>query len=194
VKTIVWDVDDVLNDLMRVWFDSWWRPAHPECNLTYNQLTENPPQRILGITMEDYLESLDAFRLTSLISLEPVPDVFHWFQIHGSKFRHVVLTAVPLRVADLAAAWVLKHYGLWVRSFNVVPSPRTGETIPLYDQTKKDFLSWWGKGDIIVDDSAVNISVAREMGLETFLMPRPWNSNHLSIVDTLSHLIDLTTA
>jgi hypothetical protein len=191
VKTIVWDVDDVLNDLMRAWFDSWWRPAHPDCSLSYHQLSENPPHRILGISLEEYLESLDAFRLTSLISLEPVPDVFHWFQIHGPKFRHVVLTAIPLHFADLAAAWILKHYGTWIRSFNLIPSPRNGEAIPIYDQTKKDFLCWWGKTDILVDDSSLNIQAAGELGLETILMPRPWNSSDLSIADALYRLVDL---
>ena len=35
MKTIVWDVDDVLNDLMRDWLTQWWMPAHPETKIDY---------------------------------------------------------------------------------------------------------------------------------------------------------------
>ena len=31
MKTIAWDVDDVLNDCMRTWFERTWLPAHPGC-------------------------------------------------------------------------------------------------------------------------------------------------------------------
>ena len=43
--TLAWDVDDVLNDLMQVWLEEAWLPAHPECNVTYRDLTSNPPHR-----------------------------------------------------------------------------------------------------------------------------------------------------
>ena len=64
MNLIVWDIDDVLNDLMRAWFELHWRPRHPECSLHYSQLRENPPQRVLGISESEYLSSLDEFRLS----------------------------------------------------------------------------------------------------------------------------------
>ena len=46
--TIAWDVDDVLNDLMRHWFKSTWKTTHPECKVIYEDLSENPPRQILA--------------------------------------------------------------------------------------------------------------------------------------------------
>ena len=46
--TIVWDVDDVLNDLMAVWFRDAWLPKHAACPVRYEEITENPPHRVLG--------------------------------------------------------------------------------------------------------------------------------------------------
>ena len=45
MKTVIWDVDDVLNDLMRCWFEKSWLLSHPECTLTYEDLTQNPPSK-----------------------------------------------------------------------------------------------------------------------------------------------------
>ena len=59
LKTIAWDVDDVLNNLMRAWFEEKWLIDHPECNLLYEGLTENPPHRLLETNVDNYLKSLD---------------------------------------------------------------------------------------------------------------------------------------
>ena len=45
MKTIVWDVDDVLNDLMAAWFYEAWLPAHRDCTVTYAQIAQNPIAR-----------------------------------------------------------------------------------------------------------------------------------------------------
>ncbi len=47
LKTIVWDVDDVLNDLMGSWFFLGCQD-HPECAVTYEDLKEKPPQGSRG--------------------------------------------------------------------------------------------------------------------------------------------------
>ena len=59
MRTLVWDIDDVLNDLMRSWFTEEWLPTHPDCRLAYADLLENPPHRVLGIAEAEYLASLD---------------------------------------------------------------------------------------------------------------------------------------
>jgi hypothetical protein len=64
MRTIVWDVDDVLNGLMHAWFTRAWMKEHPECRIEYSGLTENPPHSILGVAPEQYLASIDAFRET----------------------------------------------------------------------------------------------------------------------------------
>lgn len=188
MKTIVWDVDDVLNDLMRAWFKESWRPAHETCRITYDDLLANPPHELLGITLTEYQLSLDAFRRDRLESLPPISDAIDWFQRHGHKACHAALTAVPLWAAPLSAAWVMRHFGGWMRSFNVVPSRRAGDEPASHAATKKEFLEWWGKADVLVEDSPANLAGAEELGIQTVLVPRPWNGKRRSLQESLDEL------
>lgn len=192
MKTIVWDVDDVLNSLIREWFEGFWLPEHGECSLTYNEIVENPPHQVLNISREDYLKSIDEFRASAGATLQLSPAVLEWFEAHGDKARHAVLTAVPLRAAGIWADWVMRHLGRWVRTFNFVPSPRDQELLPAYDQTKGEFLEWWRAADIVVDDNVATIDAARALGLGTVLVPQPWNHAPGSIDDALTALTRLT--
>ncbi len=191
MKTIIWDVDDVLNDLMRVWLEESWLPGHPEQNVTYEDLTENPPHRLLGIEFADYLRSLDAFRASNLTKLLPVPEVLAWFRAHGSEFRNIALTAVPLRAAGNQARWVIEHFGSWIRSFNFIPSARLEESLPIYDPAKRDFLNWFGKANFMIDDNPNNIKAACDLEIKTFIMPRPWNDGRTSLSSILDTLADM---
>ena len=192
MRTIAWDVDDVLNDLMRSWLEQRWLPSHPNCSLRYEDIVENPPHRLFGVSLDEYLTSLDAFRLSGAAGrLPPVAAVLAWFHQYGEHFRHIALTATPLCSVPVSAGWVTRHFGPWIRSFNFVPSKREGECIPMYDRTKSDYLRWWGKVDILVDDSAVNVEAARALGIRAILMPRPWNQSRLTIAETLEYLTRL---
>ncbi|MDD5664401.1 MAG: hypothetical protein PHT71_09100, partial [Victivallaceae bacterium] len=113
---IVWDVDDVLNNLTYEWFDEF--ETLNRTGITYEKLSENPPDRLLGISRESYLESLDDFRMRRITSLKPVEETMQWFIRHGNKFRHAALTATPFRCAPASAQWVIKHYGNWIRTFH----------------------------------------------------------------------------
>ena len=108
---MVWDVDDVLNDLMRLWLEDQWLPDHPECTLCYQDIIENPLHKILDIEKRECLESLDTYRLQSFAHMSPNDEVLYWFKQYGHLFRHITLTATPLRTAHLSAAWVMKHFG-----------------------------------------------------------------------------------
>jgi 5'(3')-deoxyribonucleotidase len=190
--TIVWDVDDVLNDLMQAWLEQAWLLEHPSCSLHYETITENPPNRLLGVSLEDYLNSLDAFRLSVAgQQLSPVPEVKEWFQQHGYQFRHVALTARPIQSAALSAAWVIHHFGEWIRSFGFVPSYRQEQTTFIYDRSKVNYLRWWGRADILIDDGPINLEAARQLGICTFLMPRPWNQSQQSIAEMLDSVTSL---
>ncbi|MBT4512989.1 MAG: hypothetical protein HOC20_12390 [Chloroflexi bacterium] len=192
MKTIAWDVDDVLNDLMRSWFDDSWRPSHLDCLLDYDGIVENPPHELLCVSMSEYLISLDSFRFSEAIrKMRPVPEVITWFHQHGERFRHIALTATPLRAAPLSSAWVMHHFGKWIRSFNVIPSKRQSEQIPIYDQSKEEFLRWFGRVDILVDDSPVNVAEAQTLGIQAILLPRPWNQSPLTLVEALNVLATL---
>ena len=188
MKTIVWDVDDVLNDLMRDWFEQSWRPAHETWRISYDDLLTNPPHELLGTSLTEYQLSLDAFRRDRLESLQPVPEAIDWFQQHGHKACHAALTAVPLWAAPLSAAWVMRHFGRWVSSFNVVPSRRAGEAPHSHAATKKEFLKWWRKADALVEDNPANLAGAEELGIRIFLVPQPWNGKLRSLREMLDDL------
>jgi 5'(3')-deoxyribonucleotidase len=187
--TIAWDIDDVLNDLMRLWFEQVWHPAHPDCLVHYKDLTENPPNNILNITQDEYLASLDSFRLSdSFMHMKPVIETKNWFVKNGDKFRHFALTSTPLIAAGVSANWVFNNFGVWIRSFHFVPSKRVGQEIPQYNEDKSEFLKLLGKVDIIVDDNESNIKKAQNLGIKGILIPRPWNSSRLTILEAFEKL------
>lgn len=189
MKTIVWDVDDVLNDLMRVWLEKKWLPDHPDCKVGYEDIIANPPEKILQAPRAEYEQSLDAFRCCpGYLEMKPNQEVLTWFKEYGPKARHLVLTAVPLIRADISAAWVTKNFGTWIRSFNFVPSKRKANPIPEYDQTKQDFLKWFGKADVFVEDTEKNIVGLEDLGIKPFLISRPWNKSEKTMTEVLAQI------
>ena len=186
---IAWDVDDVLNDLMYCWLTKKWLPEHPDCKVSFEQITQNTPERIIHSSKEGYRLSLDAFRLSgAYLQLQPNPEVLAWFEEFGDKARHIVLTSVPIKAAHISADWVIKNFGKWIRSFNFVPSERTGEKIPEYDRNKADYLKWLNKIDVLVEDSEENIRAAEELGIRGILVARPWNKSNLSVKGALAEI------
>lgn len=186
--TLVWDVDDILNDLMVQWFLYGWLVEHPDCSISFDGLTSNPPHTVLGVERAAYFESMDRFRGTErAVNMTPDPEVLAWFREHGHRYRHLALTARPLETAPDVAHWVMRHFGAWIRCFGVVPS-RPDSGIPVYDQTKGEFLAWCRLGDVLIDDSTENILQAASLGLRTFQPAQPWNSSNLSIAAVLHQL------
>lgn len=186
--TVIWDVDDILNDLMHQWYHHGWLAEHPDCGLAYNELTRNPPHAVLGVEAAEYLESMDRFRRTDLAKgMAPNPEVMAWFQRAGHRCRHIALTARPLESAPDVAWWVMHYFGAWIRCFGVVPS-RTVEGVPVYDRSKREFLEWLRLGDVLIDDSTDNILQAASLGLKTLQPAQPWNSSRLSIRAMLEQL------
>ncbi|MEQ8171584.1 MAG: hypothetical protein ABRQ38_22030 [Candidatus Eremiobacterota bacterium] len=186
MKTIAWDIDDVLNDLLKIWFNKQWLTEHKECNVIYEELKENPPHRALGISMTEYLDSLDNFRLKKYRDIIfPVPDIMKWFLTYGHNYRHIALTAVPLKASHISSSWLFTHFGRWIRTFHFVPSKREGENLPVYDKNKGEYLNKIGNVDIFIDDSEENIKSAGKAGVKTLLIPRPWNSEKKSLREIL---------
>jgi hypothetical protein len=194
MMTIVWDVDDVLNDLMLTWFTETWKPSHPSCELSYSEITENPPERVLGIHRSEYLSSLDVFRLSDRArNMPPNPAIVEWLQTNGAGYRHMALTARPLESTPQAADWLFRHFGSYMRSFGVVPT-RLSAGVPAYDRDKGEYLRWLGKGDILVDDSEENLRAAEKLGIRGVLYPQPWNHSSQTAREALESLAQLAEA
>jgi hypothetical protein len=189
--TVVWDVDDVLNDLMNQWFTKGWCREHPECALSYGELAANPPHEFLGVDRDVYLTSMDLFRKSEqAFNMTPNPEVLAWFRSQGRHFRHIALTARPLETAPEVAHWVMLHFGNWIRCFGVVPS-RTSIGVPVYDCTKGEYLAWLGQGNVLVDDSPDNTEQAAALGLKTLLVAQPWNNSKLTTSALLRQLSEM---
>jgi hypothetical protein len=188
-KTIVWDLDDVLNNLMETWLENAWRLEHADCTTSYSQLRSNPPLAELAAASDEYLASLDRFRLSPVASeLRPHPAVLNWFQRFGDRFLHHVLTARPVPAVAPASAWVFTHFGRWIRHFHFVPSPRSGESLPAYDRTKGEVLAKLGAVDFFIDDSADNVAAAAAIGINAFVFPQPWNRTEMPVSALLNEL------
>lgn len=184
ILTIAWDIDDVLNELMKEWFEKLWKPEHPEYKIDYKDIIKNPPHELLGVSKEEYLSSLDKFRLNKYSELKPISEISEWFKSYGDKCRHIALTSTPLITSSISAEWVIRNYGIWIRTFHFIPSHREGVIIPQYDKTKGEYLLL-NKADIIVEDSEENIQSAKKVGVEGIIFPRPWNSGK----DTVNEML-----
>lgn len=189
MKTIAWDVDDVLNDLMRLWLEQKWIKEHNNCKVRYPEVIENPPHRLLGVGIDEYLNSLDAYRLSLLYQqMTPEKEIVEWFVRCGNNFRHIALTAVPLVAAPASSQWVFRHFGTWIRTFHFVPSKRAGQNIPDYDTDKSAFLKWLAKVDVFIDDNPDNINAVKSIGIKNILWPRPWNDSKLTTPEALASM------
>jgi hypothetical protein len=190
--TIVWDIDDVLNDLMLTWFTDEWQPAHPECKVCYSDIKENPPHRVLGVTKAEYFASLDGYRISDgARKMRPNSAVLEWLRRCGHGYRHMALTARPLHSIPLLAEWLFRHFGTYLRGFGVVPT-RLAPGEPVYDRDKGDFLRWFGKADLLVDDNEENIRAAETVGVRGVLYPQPWNPCSRTVEETLQSLSRFT--
>lgn len=187
--SIAWDVDDVLNDLMYYWLNNMWLSQHPDCKVCFEQIIKNTPEHIINSTKEEYLLSLDNFRLSkAYLKMEPNPQILAWFENYGEKARHIVLTAIPIKAAHISADWVVRNFGKWIRSYNFIPSPRINEDAPEYEHTKTDYLKWLNKIDVLVEDNEQNIREAENLGIKGILIGKPWNKSKLAVKDALLEL------
>jgi FMN phosphatase YigB (HAD superfamily) len=192
MRTIVWDVDDVLNGFTREWLAREWLPRRPGCALSYCDLKHNPPHELLGVTLDEYCDSIDRFRDSAAArALQPVPEVRAWFEKHGARFRHVALTARPLASVPSVAEWVFAYFGEWIRAFGFVPSPRSAVRILEYDSTKAGWLEWMRCGDVFVDDNPSNVAAVAALSISTVTIPQPWNNESGSLDDALRRIAAL---
>lgn len=190
-KTIVWDVDDVLNDLMWAWLSSYNNRFNT--NYAYDDIRRNPPHELLGISKEEYLADLDWFRATNYQYLDPDPHVYHWFMENGHNANHVALTSTPRRSAPISAQWVMNHFGNWIRTFSFVPSHRAsdGDEVLDYHVSKGAYTQDVLRDAVaFVDDKPENFIHVWNGG-QVYSVWTPWNRSGLKIVDILNSLTSI---
>jgi len=184
--TIAWDIDDVLNDFMKQWFHNW-QHLHNTCNLSYADITQNPPHNIIGVSLDEYRDSIDQFRSSELFAnMPPNQDILQWFKQYGHFFRHIAVSAVSRKVANVSSSWLFRHFGDWIRTFAFIPSPRIGENIPLYDSTKAQYLNWLEKADIFIEDNQNNVDAIGQTKIKSFIVAQPWNNSKIQIGQILT--------
>jgi hypothetical protein len=174
---IVWDFDDVLFPLTEAWFSHVGRKFQTEVK-AYDQIVKNPPLDIMGISLDEYLESLDTFRNSEIaLNIEPKKVILNWFAVYGSAYRNEVLTARPLNTLDIAKEWLSKHLPNYFQGFGFVPSARPGIDISGYPKSKRAFLEKEGMSpQFLIDDKAATIDDVSQMpGVKAILYPAPWN-------------------
>lgn len=173
LPVILWDVDDVLNRLTEIWFDTSARKFNPP--FAYGALTQNPPHELLKISKRDYLDSLDDCREHFLYREPPRPEVMTFFHTSGQLFRHVALSAVPAVFMGRSAEWIFRYFGAWIQTVCFIPSAR--ENFPVasmsFDSKSEAAASF---GGILVDDSPANVADVLNNGGNALLFPAPWNS------------------
>jgi hypothetical protein len=185
--TIVWDIDDVLNELTEEWIDSI---NHPSV-FSKEQLKSPDFHSVLGWSQSEYLQSIDTFRLTSFVDLEPNASI-QKFMSDNSHVVHLVLTATPLLSAHISAEWTFRNFGKWVDGFLLAPSSRP--TISSTRRSKYDHLARLvSSRDVVlcIDDHPSNIAAALSAGAAPILWPQPWNGSSITHEDALLQLSKL---
>ena len=183
-KTIVWDVDDVLNILM----EEYVLFLKSTYNIKHIDLHTNPPL-IVGMNKDEYLSSLDEFRLKYYDKLIIEATVFDWFKKYGNNFHHIALTTTPRKTADLSAKWIMRYFGDWIQSINFIFSKREDDSNVEYFKSKGEWIRWFGKVDYFIDDNEKNINEAKILNPDLICgcPKQPWN-NGISLKEILDNL------
>jgi len=175
---LIWDVDDVLNQLMGAWLKYWNHENNS--NFVLKDIKENPPNKILGISREIYFNSLDEFRNTEAgKSVQEDSTVKNWFNNHGNKYNHMACTARPIETMPNQSWWIYQNYGQWIHTIHAAGTYRELET-DYRTVSKADFISWIDQKVIFIDDSEENINAVSATGSDTILYPQPWNGANYS--------------
>ena len=158
--------------------------------IQYEQIVQNPPHDILGISKEKYLQTLDKFRTMMYFTLKPNQEILNWFEKNGSKAHFSVLTATPSSCVTFSSRWIFDNFGKWIRTFAYIPSKREGVNDLVFDSTKADWLVR-NHVNIFIDDSPKNIievQVRSDNKINCYLVKQPWSNEGMPISDILKEI------
>jgi hypothetical protein len=171
---VVWDVDDVLNDLTLEW------AAAEGVRLSDGTPPTGDPGSWIcqqGIELSAYLKSLDAFRARRYATLEPNPAVLSLLtEWSGPRATHIAMTATPIVAQSIVASWVMSHFGSWFRAVWFCPSRRPSDPSGIAYTSKGQVIAGFVGRSLLIDDSKVNLGSLMH-GDRGLLFPRPWNSS-----------------
>ena len=172
---LIWDIDDVLNDLMSLFCSTVAQRIRPGITAA-ELLTENPPLGKLGCSLDEYRALLDECRDKFLFNSLPREEVRTFLRVHGQNFRSLALSSCPMDTAPRSAEWVLRHFGLWIQGVIFVPSPRKKIEIGSYlYRSKAEAVA--ELGGLLIDDAPINVEAVRKAGGRALYFPAPWNEN-----------------
>lgn len=184
---LIWDIDDVLNDLSRLCIESTAQKLRP--GIKFEEIKNNPPLPELGCDLEEFRLILDECRDKYLYSQAPRKDVLAFFQKNGENFRSMTLSSAPMDMASRSAEWVLRHFGRWIHGTVFVPSPRkrviTGS--PLFSSKAEAVVTL---GGILIDDMPINVEAVKKAGGKALYFPAPWNENKNLAVQDFFHILE----
>jgi 5'(3')-deoxyribonucleotidase len=178
MKTIVWDVDEVLNNLVIEWLE-YWKVLFPDCKITYDQITNYSLKKVLNAPSNEILQSIDDFKFLGFFTdLKPNQKILKWFEEYGKYFHHIALTSCSLRTSHISASWVYENFGRWIRSFHCIPSSREGKEDIIYDINKAEYIKRIEDVDIFIDDCPENCEKVQDLyhGIKIFTPKKPWNT------------------
>lgn len=182
---IVWDVDDVLNNLMASWIDDWSYRNKKKYRI--NDLIENPPNRMLKISLEEYYNDLDTFRNENNGDHIPVnKEIMVWFKEKGHLFHNIACTARSKSTRACQARWIYNNYGNWISTVNMSYSGRLKNKKDSLN--KIEFLGFLNKDLLFIDDNEDTIKEAKDMGFDTLLYPQPWNSSTITVNELINKI------
>lgn len=183
---ILWDIDDTLNRQIEIFMEHSPLAAGKE----YRDIKLKPQYLSFGCSREEYLAELDRCRREFIYDSEPRPEMLEFFREYGGSFRSLTLSAVPITIAPLSAAWVFRHFGQWIQGTIYVPSKRSSVQIVSHSfNTKAEAVT--ALNGVLVDDTADHLDLTREAGGRAYCFPAPWNENaDMPISDFLQRLID----
>lgn len=185
MTVLVWDVDDVLNELTAQWLGT----INHDTITSKKHLTNPQFHRLLGWSRDEYLHSLDSFRVEHLRDLTP-NEVVRGFMSESRSCSHILLTATPLISAPYSAEWALRHFGSLVDGVLIAPSARPGVRstgLSKFDHIAR--ITAMGETVLCIDDLPSNIEQARRAGATGVLWPQPWNNSN----STISAVLDFIT-
>lgn len=176
---ICFDCDDVLNSLMQNYLDwMYMTDEYKGPKISYEQIVQNPPHDILGISELKYRQTLHKFRFMMYHTLQPNQEILNWFYQYGEKAHFSVLTSAFRDCIPITTKWIFENFSQWVRTFAFVPSKVSNDDINIiYDNNKADWLVR-NHVDIFIDDSLKNIFQVKARSdnkIDCYLVKQPWN-------------------